>query len=189
VTTGTTADGAASAPNDQRRASNIAVGLAAAAVSVVELAIMGRAVSPLVVALGLVYALWASRPAWRATRRTVLAYTAAFAAQSAHLVEEYRAGFYQAFPPVFGAEAWSSTRFLLFNVAWMVAFVVGGYGLAHERRWAYLIALFLAIGGGAGNGLGHLVLVAMRGGYFPGAITAVLVLAAGIVLLRELYRR
>jgi hypothetical protein len=92
------------------------------------------------------------------------------------------------FPPLFGAEPWSSTRFLLFNLAWIAAFIIGGLGMADARRWAYLIALFLAIGGGVGNGMGHLALVLVRGGYFPGAYTAVLALVAGTVLLRELYR-
>lgn len=177
------------APNGGHRVSNVVVGVAAAAVSVAELAVMGRAVSPLVVALGLAYVLWARRPVWQSSGRTVLAYAASFVAQSAHLVEEYRTGLYEAFPPMFGAEPWPSKRFLLFNLAWMSTFFIGVFGIANQRRWAYLIALFLAIGGGVGNGVGHLVLVLMRRGYFPGAYTALVVLAAGSVLLRELYRQ
>lgn len=171
---------------DARRAANVVAGLAVIGSCVAELAIMGRAVAPLVVALGIAYAVWASRLAWGSTSRTLLAYGAALVAQCAHLVEEYRTGLYDAFPPVFGAEAWSSSRFLLFNLAWIGIFILGLFGLAQRQRWAYLIALFLAIGGGVGNGLGHLALVLVRGGYFPGAYTAVLVLVAGSVLLRDL---
>ena len=188
MTTDAPADGVSLSPNDDRGASNVAAGVAAAVVCVAELAIMGRAVAPLVVALGVAYALWAGRRAWHSSRRSLLAYGAALVAQSAHLIEEYRTGLYEAFPPVFGAEPWSSSRFLLFNLAWIGVFLAGGLGLASQRRWAYLIALFLAIGGGVGNGLGHLGLVLMRRGYFPGAYTALFVLAAGAVLLRELYR-
>ena len=186
---GATPTDAHAAPNGRPGAASVVVGVAAAAVCVAELAVMGRAVSPLVVALGLAYVLWVGRLAWHSSGRTLLVYAASLVAQSAHLVEEYRTGLYDAFPPLFGAEPWSPNRFLLFNLAWMGAFFIGLFGLANQRRWAYLIALFLAIGGGVGNGLGHLVLVLMRGGYFPGAITAVLVLAAGTVLLWELYRR
>jgi hypothetical protein len=171
---------------DTRRGSNVVAGLAVIGSGVAELAIMGRAVTPLVVALGIAYALWASRSVWQRSSRTLLVYGAALVAQCAHLVEEYRTGLYEAFPPVFGAEPWSSSRFLLFNLAWIGIFILGLFGLAHRRRWAYLIALFLAIGGGVGNGLGHLALVLVRGRYFPGAYTAVLVLVAGSVLLRDL---
>jgi hypothetical protein len=91
-----------------------------------------------------------------------------------------------AFPPVFGGEAWSARRFLLFNLAWLVIFAVGASGLLRSRRPAWLVAYFLAIGGGIGNGLGHLALVGQRGGYFPGAYIAVMALVVGSVLLWNL---
>jgi hypothetical protein len=103
-------------------------------------------------------------------------------------VEEYRTGFYSVFPPVFGAEAWSAARFLTFNLVWLAIFVVAGFGIASSRRPAFIVALFLGLGGGIGNGLGHLALAARRGGYFPGVYTAVLALFAGSALLRALLR-
>jgi hypothetical protein len=53
---------------------------------------------------------------------------------------------------------------------------------------AYMIALFLAVGGGIGNGLGHIVLAIRAGGYFPGTYTAPLVFLAGAFLAVQLLR-
>ena len=170
------------------RASNVAVAVAAAAAGLIQLIVMGRAESPLVLALAVSYLLWIGQEVWRPTPRVLIAYATAVLVQCVHLVEEYRTGFYQVYPPIFGAEPWSSSRFLLFNLAWLVIFVVAGIGMAYSRRSSYLVALFLALGGGIGNGLGHLILAARRGGYFPGAYTAVLALFAGSALLRALLR-
>jgi hypothetical protein len=67
-------------------------------------------------------------------------------------------------------------------------FVLAGFGLARAWRPVYVIALFLAIGGGIGNGLGHVVLALRAGGYFPGTYTAPLVLLAGGFLAVRLLR-
>jgi hypothetical protein len=48
--------------------------------------------------------------------------------------------------------------------------------------------LFLALGGGVGNGLGHLVLAARARGYFPGVYTGALALLAGSALLFRLMK-
>jgi hypothetical protein len=102
--------------------------------------------------------------------------------QCAHLLEEYRTGFYRVFPPVFGADPWSARRFLTFNVVWLIVFLIAGFGLVRGRRGAYLVAMFLALGGGVLNGLGHIALSIREGGYFPGAYTGVLALVVGTVL-------
>ena len=62
-------------------------------------------------------------------------------------------------------------------------FLLAAIGLRHQWRPAYVASLFLAIGGGIGNGLGHIGLAVRANGYFPGAYTAPLVLVAGIALL------
>ena len=71
---------------------------------------------------------------------------------------------------------------------WLAVFVVAGIGMRTSRRPAFLVALFLGLGGGIANGLGHLALAAQRGGYFPGTYTGVLALFTGSALLRKLLR-
>ena len=168
--------------------SNAAAAVAVVGTCAIELVVMGRAVSPLVLALAVSYLLWIGQPTLRPTRGLLVTYASAVLVQCAHLVEEYTTGFYLAYPPILGAAPWSASRFLGFNFAWLAIFVVAGFGIARSWRSAYLVALFLALGGGIGNGLGHLVLSARRGGYFPGAYTAILALLVGSALLRRLLR-
>lgn len=165
------------------------VALAVGVACVLTVATMGRATIFLVVAMVVCYALWVRRTEWPPAETVVRVYALAVLVQCAHLVEEYLAGFYRVFPPVFGADPWSEQRFLIFNVVWLTIFVLAGVGLLRGRRVAYLVALFLAIGGGIGNGLGHLALSAREGGYFPGAYTGVLALLVGSLLAYRLMRK
>ena len=171
------------------RRRSLTAGLAAAAACALTLATMGWAASLLVVAMAVSYALWVGRAEWPAPARVIPVYAAAVLVQCAHLAEEYGTGFHRAFPPVRGAEPWSGSRFLVFNLAWLAVFAAAGVGLARGKRAAYLVALFLALGGGIGNGLGHLALAARAGGYFPGAYTGALALLVGGVLAFRLLRR
>lgn len=157
----------------------LTTGLAVAAACAFTLAMMGRAAGLLVVAMGVAYGLWLSRAEWPPPARIIPVYAVAVLVQCAHLAEEYSTGFHRAFPPVFGAEPWSGSRFLVFNFVWLAVFAMAGVGLRRGKRAAYLVALFLALGGGIGNGLGHLALAARAGGYFPGAYTGALALLAG----------
>jgi len=82
-----------------------------------------------------------------------------------------------------------STGFLIVNAA-LVAFgiwcyvspVRSGWPSARGLAWFWVVLEL-------GNGVGHLVLAAFRGGYFPGVATApLLILAAiglGVLMLRE----
>jgi hypothetical protein len=167
----------------------VVAGLVVAAVSAITLLTMGRATSLLVAAMVLSYALWVRQSEWPPPESIISVYAAAVLVQCAHLVEEYLTGFYRVFPPVFGADPWSERRFLIFNLVWLTIFVVAGFALARSKRGAYLVAVFLAIGGGIGNGLGHLALSARAGGYFPGAYTGVLALLVGSLLTQRLMRR
>jgi len=151
-------------------------------------ATMGRAVALLAAALVVSYMVWLTREWPPVTHAILLAYWAAALIQCGHLIEEYRSGFYRAFPPIVGSDAWSARQFLIFNLVWLVLFALAGVGLARGWRAANVIALFLALGGGLGNGLGHLALALRAGGYFPGAYTAPLSFVAGVVLARALLR-
>src|SRR5215207_8333684 len=153
--------------------------LLVAAACVVELATMGRAVVGLAVVLVASFALWVARAGWSPARDVVPVSVAAIVVQCAHLVEEYRTGFHLRFPPLFGADPWSARRFLAFNFVWLALFALGALGLRRGNRLAYLLVLFLALGGGVANGLAHLGLSVRAGGYFPGAYTGALSLAVG----------
>ena len=154
---------------------------------VVILLTMGRATILLVVTLAVCYAVWARRPEWPSAKSIIGVYAVSVGVQCAHVFEEYRTGFYRVFPPVFGADPWSTRRFLTFNFVWLTVFLIAGFGLLRGRRGAYLIAMFLAIGGGILNGLGHIALSIREGGYFPGAYTGVLALIVGTVLAYRLF--
>ena len=164
------------------------IGLLVVAACAIMMATMGRAVSLLAIALALSYVLWLRLPRAPRPSRIVPLYAAAVLVQCAHLLEEYRAGFHRALPPLFGTEPWSDRRFLVFNIVWLAIFVAAGVALTREKRIACLVALFLALGGGIGNGVAHLALVVREGGYFPGAYTAVLALLVGTLLARRLLR-
>lgn len=153
------------------------------------LVVMGRAVTGLVAALVVSY-LIALRPIGvEQMRGAVPASLAAIAAQVAHLIEESRTGFYREFPPVWGAPPWSRELFVLFNLSCLLVFGLAAVGLMRGRRWAVIVAFFLALGGGVLNGIAHIALAVRESGYFPGLYTAPLVFCAGVYLASRLWRR
>jgi Protein of unknown function with HXXEE motif len=102
------------------------------------------------------------------------------AAQAAHSTEEYVTRLYEVFAPARFVSSLVSSNlsmgFLVVNVALV------GFGL---WCWAVPVRLDRAAATGliwfwtvleAGNGIGHLTLAATRGGYFPGAASAPLLL-------------
>jgi hypothetical protein len=170
-----------------RRGFPLAIAGVVVTADMVMLLTMGRAVIVLAAVLLLAFALSLNfTPA--EPRQVLPAYFFAIVMQLLHLSEEYRSGFYRAFPPVFGAPAWSGSAFLLFNAIWLSVFGLGAYGLIRRSQWATVIAFFLALGGGVLNGLGHAVLAVQAGAYFPGLYTAPLVFVAGSVLAFKLLR-
>src|SRR5215208_7032414 len=111
----------------------VMTGLAVAAAGALTLATMGRAAGLLVVAMGVAYALWLGRAEWPPPARIIPIYAVAVLVQCAHLAEEYRTGFHRAFPPVFGAEPWSGSRFLVFNFVWLGVFAMAAVGLGRGK--------------------------------------------------------
>src|SRR5215218_6501623 len=113
-----------------RRVSASAItGVAVAAAAALMLAVMGRAVVGLVAALVISYLIGLRPISDHQLRGAWPACIAAVGAQTAHLLEEYHTGFYREFPPVLGAQPWSSTAFLLFNLVWLLAFCAAVVGL------------------------------------------------------------
>ena len=164
----------------------VVTGFFVAAASAFTLAMMGRPAGFLVIALIASYLLWMSRAEWSGAHRIIPVYILAVLVQCAHVAEEYAMGFNRDFPRVFGADPWSGRQFLLFNLVWLAIFVIAGFGLTRRNGAAYVVAMFLAIGGGIGNGLAHLVLSARAGGYFPGLYTGALALIIGSALAYRL---
>jgi hypothetical protein len=132
------------------------------------------------------YGVWIAAR-WNNDAAAVLpVYSLAIAVQCLHFTEEYVTGFQHQFPELFGIH-WSDARFVTFNMLWLAAFVLAGLGVYRRVPLAYLVVLFLALIGGVGNGVSHLILSAMSRGYFPGLITAPFCLLMGIILLRRIF--
>jgi hypothetical protein len=165
------------------RGEQLLAGLTVVGAGALMLAVMGRAVIVLVIALGASYAIWLTRNNWPRTDRILPVFLVAVVVQCVHLSEEMWSEFYRAFPPLMGGEPWSARQFLAFNGAWLAVFLVAAVGVTRRWRPAYLGTLFLAIGGGIGNGLGHIALAIRANGYFPGLYTAPFALGVGIALL------
>ena len=147
---------------------------------------LGRAAALLSVALVIAYGVWIGE-AWSLAGRSLqAAYGVALVIFPLHACEEFLTGFQRRFPALVG-DRWTDTQFLVFNAAWLTTFVLAAWGLHRRRPLAVLIVLFLALAGGVGNGIGHLLLAVAQRGYFPGAWTAPLCLIVGTVLLRQLF--
>lgn len=164
--------------------------IAVAAAMAVQTLAMGRAIAALDVALAIAFAMWVGG-GWAANageRAVVRRYAAGLVAFALHFTEEYVTGFHRALPRLVGYE-WTSAQFVAFNASWFAVFVISLFGVRRGVRLAYLPLFFFAVGGGLLNGIGHVALALMRGGYFPGLVTAPLMFAAGVAILRASYAR
>jgi Protein of unknown function with HXXEE motif len=113
-------------------------------------------------------------------------------AQAAHSIEEYVARLYEVFAPArFVSRLISddlATGFAVANLA-IVAFglwcwslpVRAGWPSARAIVWGWTLVEL-------GNGTVHAIMAVARGGYFPGVITAPLLIAAALLVARRLRR-
>ena len=118
-------------------------------------------------------------------RTAVRTAAVAVALQAAHFVEELATGFPRRFPELLGLAPWSGRFFIAFNLAWLAVWAVSLRGSATRRHVALFPLWFLGIAGVV-NGVGHPLLAARTGGYFPGLVTAPFVGVAGLLLLRAM---
>lgn len=88
---------------DSRHAERLMAGAVVAGIVALMLVTMGRAAIVLATTLVVSYALWLTRATWPPRGRVLPALAIAVVVQCAHLVEEYRRGFFRVFPGVFGA--------------------------------------------------------------------------------------
>lgn len=143
---------------------------------------LGRPAAMLSVLLVICGLLW-QYGGWVTTPRTAVAAALAIAVFAVHATEETLTGFAAALPALVGDPPWSTARFVTFNATWGAVFVAAALALRPGRRLPLLPLLFLAVAGGIGNGLAHLLAAVIRGGYVPGAWTALPCLLAGAWLL------
>ncbi|HTD51974.1 MAG TPA: HXXEE domain-containing protein [Thermoanaerobaculia bacterium] len=113
-------------------------------------------------------------------------------AQAAHSMEEMRTRLYDFMwiaterlgLPRMGM---SATTFALVNMGILLFLLGAAPFVAARRDWAIVVAWVVAIIEIA-NGIGHLTALLLFRGYAPGAITAPLLIAAGLALIRALAR-
>jgi hypothetical protein len=148
---------------------------------------MGPAVIALSVGLIIAYAVWLNtlNHAIGGNTRVTVIYGVAVLVQALHLLEEYLTGFQRQLPSIWDSE-WTDHQFLTFNLVWLTIFAMAGFGVAFGVRLAFLVAWFMAIVGGVGNGLFHITLSVFTGGYFPGLATGTVHLVVGVLLIAAL---
>ena len=161
-------------------------GVLVAVLLAVQTIVMGRAILALDLALVVAFVVWLTTDWRREAPGLLTTYLLGIALFVIHFTEEYLTGFHRAFPALVGYE-WQSSRFVAFNAMWGLILLAGAEGLRRGSAISYVIVLFFAVGGGVMNGIGHVLLAVQAGGYFPGLLTAPLMLVVGVVLLRKMY--
>lgn len=121
----------------------------------------------------------------RASAATVLGIATAI--QGLHFAEEWATGFHARFPALLGLEPMPLWLFVLFNLAWILAWMASIPLLRTASRPAFFAAWFLAIAGMM-NGVAHPLLAITGGGYFPGLVTSPFIGVAGVALWTRLRR-
>jgi len=101
--------------------------------------------------------------------------------QALHFAEEAATGFHERLGPVFGLTEMQFSYFMAFNLAWLGIWIVSVPGVRSAHTGALFAAWFLAIAG-MFNGIGHPLLAAAAGGYFPGLVSSPFIAAASIWL-------
>jgi len=105
--------------------------------------------------------------------------------QALHFTEELSTGFHARLPAVFERVPMPLGFFITFNVAWLLIWTLSVWGLSARRRAALFPLWFLGIAALL-NGVGHPLLSAVEGEYFPGLVTAPFIGVMGVALLRHL---
>jgi hypothetical protein len=153
-------------------------------VAVVNLTVLGLPTIVLSVCFLVCALIWAPR-SWHRVPGLIPTSLLAILVQCLHFGEELYSGFDRQFPALF-ERSWDSRSFIAFNLFWLIVFAVSAYSAAHNVSVAYLGLLFLGLGAGVANAIGHILLSLANARLFPGVYTAPLVLAMGLALLRQL---
>ena len=146
--------------------------LLAVATAGISLLVMGPPVGALCLAMlgGFVFHLRTFHRHMPRPEKVLPLYLGAVAWQLLHFVEEFATGFHRELPPLLGAEPWSDTRFLAFNMVHYALFLVSGVAImTRTRPLTYFASFFIVVM--FVNGVGHPALALLVGGYFPGLWT------------------
>ena len=95
-------------------------------------------------------------------------------------------GFYKELPAIFNTNSWTGRQFIIFNIVWLIIFLFAAIGSFNNIKMSFLIVWFFILIGGIGNGIMHIGLSLLRKEYFPGTVTAVFLLAIGIIMLQNI---
>jgi hypothetical protein len=118
-------------------------------------------------------------------RRLAVVGHVAVAIQLGHFLEEWLTGFPVAFPAAFGLPPIGVQAFVAVNVAALLVWLVALRTVPRGARGLEWTLWFLAIAM-IGNGVAHPALALRQGGYFPGLVTSIVEIVAGLGLLRVL---
>jgi hypothetical protein len=66
----------------------------------------------------------------------------------------------------------------MFNLVWLAVFALSAVAVHREQSEAYVVVIFFALIGGILNGMGRVALSLLQWRYFPGTVTAPLMLAS-----------
>ncbi|NMC44431.1 MAG: HXXEE domain-containing protein [candidate division Zixibacteria bacterium] len=118
--------------------------------------------------------------------------------QALHSTEEIIFGFYRRLPelgvwaksiiPIYPVISFSVTTFILLNISLITGLFASVLLVYRGVKWAKRLITVVAVIEFF-NGAAHMTGVAVTGGYFPGAVTAVALLILGILTLRAALRQ
>ena len=106
--------------------------------------------------------------------------------QLTHFLEEYYTGFYKALPAIFNTDAWTGSQFIIFNIIWLIIFLLAAIGTIKNIRLSFLVMWFFVLIGGIGNGIMHIGLSLLQKEYFPGTVTAFFLFVIGIIMIQNI---
>lgn len=122
------------------------------------------------------------------SRKLSWLYSIGILIQIGHFFEEYYTGFHKALPSIFNANSWTSNQFVIFNVVWLIIFLLAAIGTFKENKLSFLVLWFFLVIGCIGNGILHIGLSLLQQRYFPGTFTAFFLFITGVVMTREITR-
>jgi hypothetical protein len=106
--------------------------------------------------------------------------------QITHFLEEYYMGLYKELPSIFNENPWTGSQFIIFNIVWLIIFLLAAIGSFNNIKVSYLIVWFFILIGGIGNGIMHIALSLLKKEYFPGTVTAIFLFAIGIIMIHNI---
>jgi hypothetical protein len=146
---------------------------------------MGLLVIFLNIGLAVSFILWVNFKNSYSKRLSWL-YIAGILIQLSHFLEEYYTGFYKALPTIFNANSWTGSQFIIFNIVWLIIFLLAAIGAIKNIRLSFLIVWFFIFIGGVGNGIMHIGLSLIRKEYFSGTVTAFFLFVIGLIMIKNI---